>query len=161
MNGTAFLGMTGGPSEQLKRPCNWQYPKPQSPEKDSVAVELYSWWFSRPYTKAATVDHTLAAGRAEGCQGGCSGWKSWFHTRPKSCRHWSLLRFLSEGFLYFRGKIPKQQKYFEKAVLSSCICLKKRTYSKQPVLVPSAHTDWQQEKKKTEEKTPVYKPILP
>lgn len=50
------------------------------------------------------------------------------------------LEFLSEGFLHFRKKTPKQQKYFEKALLPSCICLKKRTYSKQPVLVASAHT---------------------
>lgn len=112
MNGTAFLGMTWGPSEQLKRPCYWQYPKPQGPEKNCVTAALTSWRFSRPYIKAANTEHPLAAGRAGGHQRGCSGWKSWFHTRPNSWRHWSLLRILLWRLFTFQEKNPKTTKIF-------------------------------------------------
>lgn len=145
MNGTAFLGMTGGPSEQLKRPCHWQYPKPQGPEKDCVTVALLL--MALQALQKSSYHWPLAAGRAGGCQGGCSGWKSWYHTRPNSCRHWSLLRIPLWRLFTFQEKNPKTTKVFEKAVQSSCICLKKRTYSKQPMQVASAQTDSRKSRK--------------
>lgn len=89
----------------------------------------------------------------------CSGWKSWFHTRPNSCRHWSLLRFLSEGFLYFRKKSPNK-KFWESCLIKLHLLEEKDLFQATSAGTQCTHrlTTGEEENRG---KPPTFKPILP
>lgn len=90
----------------------------------------------------------------------CSGWKSWFHTRPNSCRHWSLLRFLSEGFLTLQEKIPKQH-ILRKLPYQAAFAWRKGLIPSNQCWYPVHTLADNRRRRKQRGKTPTFKPILP